>query len=265
MTATTEAPRAHGSPGTPAAQRSRRSTSPTPRPARRSSPTPAPAPAATTTTSRPSASRPTTRTSPSRCSPIRGTTSCQGWIYGFADGQAGYPLTWTKLKAWGVDDPEPVRGIGTGGGGKGLQLAGARLARVPRPQRGVGADDLPVQRQRRPADQPEHRERAARQGLRPVDTPTGSASSSAASARGCTSSTSSASTSSPRTSARRPTNMHNTVDGGEQRAQDPVRAGPGAVQPHAQRGDGRLQRRRAPRRPGTTTRSGRASASSPRR
>ena len=43
----------------------------------------------------------------------------QGWIYGFADGSAGYPLTWTKLKAWGVDDPEFAPGIGTGGpGGK---------------------------------------------------------------------------------------------------------------------------------------------------
>jgi propane monooxygenase small subunit len=39
----------------------------------------------------------------------------QGWIYGFADGQTGYPLHWTKLKAWGVDEPEPVRGVGTGG------------------------------------------------------------------------------------------------------------------------------------------------------
>ncbi|MCW2744590.1 MAG: methane/phenol/toluene hydroxylase [Mycobacterium sp.] len=44
----------------------------------------------------------------------------QGWIYGFADGAAGYPLSWTKLKAWGVDDPPPVRGVGTGGGGEGL-------------------------------------------------------------------------------------------------------------------------------------------------
>jgi propane monooxygenase small subunit len=39
----------------------------------------------------------------------------QGWIYGFADGETGYPLTWTKLKAWGVDDPEPRRGVGSGG------------------------------------------------------------------------------------------------------------------------------------------------------
>ena len=39
----------------------------------------------------------------------------QGWIYGFADGSSGYPLNWTKLKAWGVDKPEPQRGVGTGG------------------------------------------------------------------------------------------------------------------------------------------------------
>jgi propane monooxygenase small subunit len=45
----------------------------------------------------------------------------QGWIYGFANGDAGYPLHWTKLKAWGVDEPEPVRGPGTGGGGKDLK------------------------------------------------------------------------------------------------------------------------------------------------
>jgi propane monooxygenase small subunit len=45
----------------------------------------------------------------------------QGWIYGFADGQVGYPLNWTKLKAWGVDNPEPERGVGTGGGGQGLE------------------------------------------------------------------------------------------------------------------------------------------------
>jgi propane 2-monooxygenase small subunit len=39
----------------------------------------------------------------------------QGWIYGFADGTGGYPLDWTKLKAWGSDDPEPERGPGSGG------------------------------------------------------------------------------------------------------------------------------------------------------
>ena len=39
----------------------------------------------------------------------------QGWIYGFANGEVGYPLTWTKLKAWGQDQPEPERGPGSGG------------------------------------------------------------------------------------------------------------------------------------------------------
>src|SRR6478736_5010117 len=39
----------------------------------------------------------------------------QGWIYGFANGETGYPLHWTKLKAWGVDQPEPTRGAGSGG------------------------------------------------------------------------------------------------------------------------------------------------------
>ena len=39
----------------------------------------------------------------------------QGWIYGFANGETGYPLHWTKLKAWGVDLPEPTRGTGSGG------------------------------------------------------------------------------------------------------------------------------------------------------
>src|SRR3954466_12798082 len=44
----------------------------------------------------------------------------QGCIYGFANGERGYPPTWPKVKPWGVDAPEPVRGIGTGGGGRGL-------------------------------------------------------------------------------------------------------------------------------------------------
>lgn len=41
----------------------------------------------------------------------------QGWIYGFADGQCGYPLDWTTLKAWGSDRPVPVRTPGSGGEG----------------------------------------------------------------------------------------------------------------------------------------------------
>lgn len=39
----------------------------------------------------------------------------QGWIYGFGNGEVGYPLHWTALKAWGSDDPVPERGPGTGG------------------------------------------------------------------------------------------------------------------------------------------------------
>jgi propane monooxygenase small subunit len=41
----------------------------------------------------------------------------QGWLYGFADGSAGYPLDWTKLKAWGEDREEPKRYPGSGGKG----------------------------------------------------------------------------------------------------------------------------------------------------
>ncbi len=41
----------------------------------------------------------------------------QGWLYGFADGQGGYPLQWTALKAWGSDRPIPERFPGSGGKG----------------------------------------------------------------------------------------------------------------------------------------------------
>ncbi|MBE8521382.1 toluene hydroxylase [Amycolatopsis sp. H6(2020)] len=41
----------------------------------------------------------------------------QGWLYAFADGQAGYPLEWTALKAWGSDRPVPERSPGSGGKG----------------------------------------------------------------------------------------------------------------------------------------------------
>jgi propane 2-monooxygenase small subunit len=41
----------------------------------------------------------------------------QGWLYGFSDGQGGYPLGWTALKAWGSDRPVPQRFPGSGGKG----------------------------------------------------------------------------------------------------------------------------------------------------
>ena len=52
---------------------------------------------------------------------------------------------------------------------QGLRLAGARLARVPRPQRGVGAHALPLQLQRRPPAQPERRGGPPGQGVRAVE------------------------------------------------------------------------------------------------
>ena len=51
----------------------------------------------------------------------------QGWIYGFANGETGYPLHWTKLKAWGVDKPEPQRGARHRRAAQGLQT-GRRTA-----------------------------------------------------------------------------------------------------------------------------------------
>ena len=89
----------------------------------------------------------------------------QGWIYGFANGETGYPLHWTKLKAWGVDRARAAardrqrRDAGP-------ELARPRVARVPRPERGVGADPLPLQRERRPPAQPERRERPQLEGVR---------------------------------------------------------------------------------------------------
>ena len=119
----------------------------------------------------------------------------QGWLYGFSDGRGWLPA--------GVDRPQGV-GLRPAGaralprlGRQGLPVAGARLARVPRPQRGVGAHALPLQRQRGPPDQPEHRDRPSDQGVRAVEPPTGSRSWSATSARGCTSSRASGSTCSP--------------------------------------------------------------------
>ena len=173
------------------------------------------------------------------------------------------PLHWTKLKAWGVDQPEPKRGTGQRRDA-GPELARPRVARVPRPERGVGADPLPLQRERRPAAEPERRERAQRQGVRLVGHQLGAV----------------------RRAARRRVDAHRAHSralrlrlqrallsdehaqhraGRQQRPQDPVRAGPGAVQPHAERGDRGLRRRARTSRRGTPTPSGRAPASSPRR
>ena len=97
----------------------------------------------------------------------------------------------------GVDGAQGL-GIGpagararTGLGRQGLPVAGARLARVPRPQRGVGAHPLPLQRERRPPAQPEHRGGPAGEGVRAVEPQLGATSWRGTSARGCTSTTAS--------------------------------------------------------------------------
>ena len=127
-----------------------------------------------------------------------------------------------------------------------LRVAGARLARVPRPQRGVGTHDLPVQRERCPADQPERRERPPGQGVRHVDAELGAV-------RGAQRRRVDAHRAHPgpvrvrRLQPLRPDEHAQHRDGGQQRAQDPVRAGPRAVQPDAVRGDRGLRRGRAHR------------------
>ena len=69
----------------------------------------------------------------------------QGWVYAFADGT---PAT------RGVDGAQVLQ-----------------LARVPRSQRGVGADDLSQQREHRPPDPPEPRTREERDASPRLDPP----------------------------------------------------------------------------------------------
>ena len=188
----------------------------------------------------------------------------QGWLYGFSDGRGGYPLDWTVLKAWGVDRGDPERFPGSGG--KWLRLAGPRLARVPRPQRGVGAHLLPQQLQRGAADQPEHRHRPRDQGLRAVEPQLGDL-------RGAQRRRLDARRARPgplplRQRPATRTNEHaQQRDLREQHAPDPVRPGPGAVQPHAERGDRVVRRCRArgdlEQRPGLAGRTPASPRSSP--
>lgn len=181
----------------------------------------------------------------------------QGWLYAFADGKAKLPA--------GVDRDEGVgvRPAGTRAQPRlrrqGLRLARPRLARVPRPQRGVGAHPLPVQRERRAPAQPEHRRGAPGQGVRAVEPQLGRLRRQAR----------------RRVDARRPRPRPVPLrqrqpprpdehaqqrDLGEQHAPDPRGAGPGAVHADAHRRGPRLRRRRAPddveRGPGLAGRAG---------
>src|SRR5580658_3330015 len=129
---------------------------------------------------------------------------------------------------------------------QGLRLAGPRVASVPRPERGVGAYSLPLQRQRRPAAQPEHRCRQAVEGVRAVEPELDPL---------CGTQRRRLDACRPRARAlpvrqRQPAGSHEHAqqrDLGEQHAPDPVGARPGAVQPDADRGDRRIRRRGAHR------------------
>ena len=126
----------------------------------------------------------------------------QGWLYGFSDGRGGYPLDWTALKAWGSDRPEPERFPGSGGKGYDWPALGWHEFRDPNEEWELSL--LPVQRQRRPAAQPERRRGQAVQGLRPVEPELGALRGVATSAPGCTWTTGSASTCTPTPTGARP-------------------------------------------------------------
>jgi len=99
----------------------------------------------------------------------------------------------------------------------------------------------PLQRERGAPAQPERRRGPAVQGLRGVERQLGAVSWSAMSARGCTSTRPGPVTCSPTPTGAG--DQHAQYgDRRQQHAPDPLSAGPGAVQPHAVRGDRRLRR-----------------------
>jgi hypothetical protein len=143
-------------------------------------------------------------------------------------------------------EPAPQRGVGTGGMAKGLHLAGARLAPVPGPERGVGQTlyryNANVVRQLTQNIE------NARNGksfaawspnwVHFVETPRGRLDAHRAHPRAV------------RLRGQRALGADEHAQhraGREQRAQDPLRAGPGAVQPHPHRGDRGLRRHGSPR------------------
>ena len=136
-----------------------------------------------------------------------------------------------------------------------------QLARVPRSQRGVGADDLSQQRERRPPDLPEHRARphGARlpgheprlgQGPRAPRVRVGARRARHRDARLHAG------------AARRADEHDQQRDGRRRGAQAALRAGPDPLQPRAVRGDRGLRRRDPQGRRGRRTRSGSRRASS---
>ena len=168
----------------------------------------------------------------------------QGWLYGFSDGRGGYPLDWTALKAWGSDRPEPERFPGSGGRGYDWPAHGWHEFRDPNEEweltlyrynanvvRQINAN-IDTARETKAFEQwnpnwvqlrgAQHRRLDARRA-RPRALPV---------------------------RQRQPAGADEHAqqrDLGEQHAPDPVRSGPGAVQPDAQRGDRGLRRRGAHR------------------
>ena len=231
---------------TPRAQRPETRSSPTRRRVLASSPTPAPPPVATTTSSPPSASRPTTRTSPSTSSPTRATTCPRAGSTASPTAPAATRSTWTKLKAWGVDKPEPENGPGTGSQHVvDWPAHGWHEFRDPNEEweltmyRYNANVVRQVNQNIENARQAKAFEQWTTNWVHFVERNVGAWMHiehilglyvfAACNRSG-------------------PTNMHNTAMVDQQRAQDPLRAGPRALQPHPLRGDRGLRRRRPHRR-----------------
>ena len=181
----------------------------------------------------------------------------QGWLYGFSDGRGGYPLDWTVLKAWGSDRPEPERYPGSGGKGYDWPAHGWHEFRDPNEEWELTLYRYNANVVRQVNQNIENaRQTKAFEQWNPQLGPLRRAQRRRVDARR------------PRprpvpVRERQPAGAHEHAqqrDLGEQHAPDPGRAGPGAVQPDAQRGDRRLRRRRRTSRRGTATRPGRACA-----
>ena len=240
-----------------AASRSR--SSPTPRRGRASSPTPARAPAGTTTSPRPSASRPTTRTSPSTSSPTRGTTSPRAGSTASPTARPATRCTGRSSRPGASTSPSRQRGIGSGG---------------------MQVQNWPAHGWHEFRDPNEEWEqtlyRYNANVVRQLNQNVENARNSKAFDFWATE------LGALRRAARRRVDAHRAHPralrvrlqrallsdehaqhraGRQQRAQDPLRAGPGAVQPHPERGDRGLRRRARTSRRGTPTPSGRAPAS----
>ncbi len=167
----------------------------------------------------------------------------QGWLYGFSDGLGGYPLDWTVLKAWGTDRPEPERGPGSGGlprASTGRRTAGTSSATRTRSGSSRSTATTPTSSGRSTQNIETARQSKAFAQWNPNWVPVRRAQRRRLDARRAR----------PRplpVRQRQPAGADEHAqqrDLGEQHAPDPRRPGPGAVQPHPERGDRGLRRHR---------------------